>query len=280
MWREAWSGKDIEGLELQVGNFDSRHAYGHCVILHMCLKLLLEPENVDWFFELPPDLQEDLRCLTLGQINEVGNWLQATLEDFDDYITRPYILCSTAIVLLQAEQMVRDSERRHSGQQDQSQSTVARRLGHTTAGTVHSTMLKHLRSWTNLEGMEVMRERLEILVDPDYSHRLWDRLSTLAVEKNQDEKGVGDREKIDGEEVDGEEVDGEDDEEGGSKDGGFAENEQRKRKQRMKRFKQAAGDIDDVIIYRCLMIILLFRTAPDSTEVLESGLWDMVLPMI
>lgn len=37
---------------------------------------------------------------------------------------------------------------------------------------------------------------------------------------------------------------------------------------------------DEVIIYRCLMAALLFRTAPDSTEVLKSGLWDQIIPII
>lgn len=32
-------------------------------------------------------------------------------------------------------------------------------------------------------------------------------------------------------------------------------------------------DKDDVIIYRCLMVILLFRTAADSGKILESGLY-------
>lgn len=41
-----------------------------------------------------------------------------------------------------------------------------------------------------------------------------------------------------------------------------------------------ARNIDDVIIYRCLMVILLFQTAPDSSQILESGLWDMVVPFI
>lgn len=39
-------------------------------------------------------------------------------------------------------------------------------------------------------------------------------------------------------------------------------------------------DIDDVIIYRCLMMILLLRTAADSSKILESGLWDKVVPII
>lgn len=47
-----------------------------------------------------------------------------------------------------------------------------------------------------------------------------------------------------------------------------------------KRSNKMARDIDDVIIYRCLMMILLFRTAADSSEILKSGIWDQVVPII
>ncbi|KAK1713763.1 uncharacterized protein BDZ83DRAFT_796377 [Colletotrichum acutatum] len=38
--------------------------------------------------------------------------------------------------------------------------------------------------------------------------------------------------------------------------------------------------IDDVIIYRSLLIGVLFNTALDNSELLESGLWDRVVPVI
>lgn len=40
------------------------------------------------------------------------------------------------------------------------------------------------------------------------------------------------------------------------------------------------AEIDDVIIYRYLMLALLFRTVPDSSQMLESGLWDQIVPII
>lgn len=42
---------------------------------------------------------------------------------------------------------------------------------------------------------------------------------------------------------------------------------------------QNIRDVDDVIIYRCLMVVFLFRTASDNTKILESGLWEHVVPL-
>ena len=39
-------------------------------------------------------------------------------------------------------------------------------------------------------------------------------------------------------------------------------------------------EIDDAIVWRCILICLLFCTAPDSTEILSSGLWEHVIPII
>lgn len=39
-------------------------------------------------------------------------------------------------------------------------------------------------------------------------------------------------------------------------------------------------DIDDVIVFRCLMMALLFRTAQDSSRMLDSGVWDQVIPIL
>ena len=38
--------------------------------------------------------------------------------------------------------------------------------------------------------------------------------------------------------------------------------------------------IKDVIIWRCILIYLLFSTAPDNSKILTSGLWEHVIPII
>ena len=38
--------------------------------------------------------------------------------------------------------------------------------------------------------------------------------------------------------------------------------------------------IKDVLIWRCILIYLLFSTAPDNSKVLTSGSWEQVVPII
>jgi hypothetical protein len=40
------------------------------------------------------------------------------------------------------------------------------------------------------------------------------------------------------------------------------------------------GNIDDLIIFRSILLCLLFCTAPDSSEMLSSGAWEHVIPII
>ncbi|KAH0422000.1 hypothetical protein CcaCcLH18_13072 [Colletotrichum camelliae] len=46
------------------------------------------------------------------------------------------------------------------------------------------------------------------------------------------------------------------------------------------RLDDEGRELDDVIIYRCLLVALLFRTAVDSTEILNSSLWGQVVPIL
>lgn len=38
--------------------------------------------------------------------------------------------------------------------------------------------------------------------------------------------------------------------------------------------------IDDMIIWRCILFALLFWTAPDSSDILSSGLWEHIIPIM
>lgn len=40
------------------------------------------------------------------------------------------------------------------------------------------------------------------------------------------------------------------------------------------------NDIDDILIWRTILMGLLFWTAPDNTSLLNSGLWDQVIPLL
>lgn len=85
---------------------------GHCIVLHMCLKLLWKPAELEeWFFEVSPNVQRSLRCIVLEQIKEVDHWLR---EKHADVSRRSIVLCNTSIILLQAEQMIKDASLRIS----------------------------------------------------------------------------------------------------------------------------------------------------------------------
>ncbi|KXH38906.1 hypothetical protein CSIM01_06043 [Colletotrichum simmondsii] len=50
--------------------------------------------------------------------------------------------------------------------------------------------------------------------------------------------------------------------------------------ERLAELESPHNDTDDVIVYRYLMLAVLFRTAPDSEKMLHSGVWDQVVPII
>lgn len=230
----------------------------HRIVLHMCLKLLCEPNKLEeWFFEASPDVQRVLRCIVLAQMKEVDQWLR---ERQADVKSQSIVLCNTSIVLLQADQMVVDGElhifppnaplscigrlienpgRNTNGEQPESN----------TARGIHFKMLQALRGLMDspdgdLPGAEKLRNLVELHRAFPIS-RLWDRLGTIVVYHFEEEPHwpLWDQ---------------------------FHE----------VRDHETGRDIDDVIIYRCLMIILLLRTAADSSKILESGLWDKIVPII
>ncbi|KAK7438962.1 hypothetical protein Landi51_11383 [Colletotrichum acutatum] len=49
--------------------------------------------------------------------------------------------------------------------------------------------------------------------------------------------------------------------------------------ERLKELDNTHNDTDDIIIYRYLMLTILYRTALDSGKMLHSGVWDQVVPI-
>lgn len=247
--------------EARVSQQNTKASNWHRVVIHMCLKLLQEPTKLEeWFFEASPDAQRALRCITLEQMEEVDQWLRERQADVKE---RSIVLCNTTIVLLQAEQMLEDGDLhifppkaplRYVGQrqtvaQDQSQSTNWEQPERNTASGIHFNTLQALRNMMDSQdgdppGARKLRNLVELHRAFPIS-RLWDRLSTVVVYHSEEEPRWPLWERF---------------------------HEERDNK--------SARDIDDVIIYRCLMTILLFRTAADSSKILDSGLWDKVVPMI
>lgn len=234
---------------------------GYLIVLQMCLKVLQKPRKLEeWFYETSSDARRILRCMLLEQIKEVDRWL---LEREPDIEGRIVMLCNTSIVLLHAEEMIKDRlldeaepettlghfARGETVEKDQWQSTNRDRTEGNTAKEIHLNTLQVIRNLVDsLDENQLGVRKLSNLVisnDSAHSSRLWDRLSALVVYHSKEEPNwpLWDR---------------------------FHEN----------RNNRLARDIDDVIIFRCLMTIILFRTAADSSKILESGLWDKVVPIV
>lgn len=224
---------------------------GHRVVLHMCLKLLYRPEELQaWFFGASPVEQRALRFIILEQMEQVDQWLDRKVPNSG---TRSVFLCNTTIFFSRAEKIIDESPNCLAIHADNSKN-IGPQDSVESARTIHNHTLRTLRRLvTKPEENECLVEQLERFVDtdPKYypSRNLWDRIRVL-VQNNLEEDTQSDQSRRSG--VPGEPGESEE------------------------RVKNA----DDVIIYRCLMMILLFQTAADSSKILESGLWDTVVPFI
>lgn len=245
--------------EAEAPQKNSKASFGHIIVLKMCLRLLWEPDKLDqWFLEASPGGQGALRCFILEQIKEVDQWLRENQADVE---CRSAMLGNTTIVLLKIEQMIENGSLHktqpeaslgyfgwgQSAKRNPGKSTEREQQRETTAREIHSDTLLVLHNLVDHLGEDHPEARkvasLMEVHEAFPSSRLWDRLSTLASYHSEEELPFWDR-------------------------------------LRKERDNKMARDIDDVIIYRCLMMILLFRTATDSSKILESGLWDKVVPMI
>lgn len=236
---------------------------GHGLVLQMCLDLLHRPAVLDqWFSEASSDGLRFLKSLVLEQIKHVDQWLRSKLRDKESIRHRSILLCNTTIVLLRIEQMIDNNffdssdpgDPQGHGMQDgsveqqQRQSSNRGRLEQGLVSRTHFNILQMLCNMIDgvdgLHGTVRGASELESLLhDRSPSNLLWDRLKAIVVYHSKDERPLYVQFKHEKDE-------------------------------------KATRDIDDVIIYRCLMMVLLFRTAADSSKILESGIWDQVVPII
>lgn len=235
---------------------------GQFWVLERCLELLHEPALLEqWFSEASSDTLRFLRTLLREQIKDVDEWLRHKLLEKEGIRHRSILLCNTTIVLLQVEQMISndffnstDPEesrgrgvRGRSVEHKQMHSSNQERPEQVIVSTTRLSTLQVLRNIVDsLHGKVRGASELEKLLHRrSDSNLLWDRLKALVVYHSEDEPGWRLWTQFKHEKHD-----------------------------------DAARDIDDVIIYRCLMMIILFRTAADSSKILESGIWDQVVPII
>lgn len=77
---------------------------GHCVVLHMCIKFLDDPEKfLGWFFDAPSEIQRYLRWITRRQMEEAESWLLLRSETTGTVNLRVDLLRTMTVILLNAE---------------------------------------------------------------------------------------------------------------------------------------------------------------------------------
>ncbi|KAF6808732.1 hypothetical protein CPLU01_15620 [Colletotrichum plurivorum] len=112
---------------------DENAVDGHCVVLHMCIKLLRNPAELPgWFFSVSPYDQKVIRLTILEQMNTADTWLTSGHMQEGTVDHRRAVLCNTTMALIQAEKATEKSspapsgpsndstkpERAHTGEED------------------------------------------------------------------------------------------------------------------------------------------------------------------
>ncbi|KAF4856913.1 hypothetical protein CGCSCA4_v000046 [Colletotrichum siamense] len=294
---------------LQAADLESKKPIkGYLLVLQLCLKLLHSPQKLrQWFFKFPIGLQKALRWVVLQQMKDVDKWLQDSGRD--DVEFRAVVLCSTTLLLLHAEEMVNNvqdcgpvtnSSFCHFDGHDSGQATTHTanqpHCRHDTARCRHS---KTLQALANLLKSFNLGENIYEALNPAYDREDdHDVVSPGPEIASGNEKLLhlhlfAEKARQHGRHL--KHLTGFDFEEGSDVAGLYqlldrlrailVQNSASKRDwsswdQDHAHRDQNTRDVDDVIIYRCLMVAFLFRTASDSTKILESGLWEHVVPLI
>lgn len=312
---------------------------GHCVVLHMCIKMLHDPADLlSWFFSISSRDQTIIRSIILDQMDKADTWLSSDEIPKELVNNRRAILCNTTISLIEAEKATGQADvrsfansnlavdypsmksskpkRPHECPHDEYigrrhlealqylhgvyerygvdeatfQATRAlENFSQSLAGKesfqpheilalkrnqLHSTELLESRA-LEIQGSIPNLLGSSILEDHDYAnlHRLLERLGEIADHHLDiiDEKSFQDDFSM-------------------SIDVDLGTKKLKKRqmlsnadpemKEQMGVRMKEEMDIDDVFIYRYLLMALLFQTAQDSSEILGLGVWDQVVPII
>lgn len=254
------------------GSFD-----GHCLIFRMCLMYLHEPEKLEaWYSENFPQTRERFREILRAQIEQVDFWLSNKKATQEACSTTMF---NTTMVVLHTDHMLTDGDSKkadpgrllHSSGHSRLagpktfHGSRANRRGTTTASEIYSNTLEALKQLVEVfesnkpdlppeKLLEIMEAKvpganqLASVVDFEDAPRhrlLWDRLKTL----------VGYHSPV----------------------------QSQWPLQDLQGDSKQTKDIEEVLVYRCVMMLLLLRTATDSTKILplvESGIWDKIVPMI
>ncbi|KAF5570114.1 hypothetical protein FPANT_13816 [Fusarium pseudoanthophilum] len=269
----------MKRVELEDQEPDPRILFLNQRTIHMSLLLLEAPNELEeWFLYHSPQDQREMRSMVLKQLKDIDRWLGA--NPFAQ--NRACLLFNTTLSLFRAHEMHEDghfkdlSVPNHTGLDHEPLDNMA-------ASFRHISMLGALSSITTLfppETGDKGKQPLETFSAANDSNnkfqslrdsltgtyfprikeedveinkkRILDRLSFIANHNlnPQPEENSSNNEQSDNEEVPG-----------------FDEG-------------RALRVTDDVIIYRCLLMALLLWTAPDCSNLMLSGIWEQVIPII
>ncbi|KAF6802274.1 hypothetical protein CSOJ01_11690 [Colletotrichum sojae] len=279
--------------------------HGHLLVLIMCINYLNNPEKfLSWFFDNTPEVQRYWRWIVRREQKELDRWLgQRTTE----YVTnRIDIIRNTTVVLLNAasandgiskgQNLYLWPVRSHPG------NVAVWRMAEfkPDLSDIGSMQAKIKKCGDQLEGLigpvnfeprgliemyRFMEVLAEIVTDQSVAKEPKERSENVTV--GQDEEGEGENGKPQSPNLIGETVTrtGEENEEdAGDEEAGeerVGKEEVNKQEVDRKQYTdEERAQTDEVIIYRYLTAAVLFRTAHDSSRMLNSGLWDHIVPII
>lgn len=240
----------------------------HQRTIFLCLFLLKKPEELKgWFSSLPPQDRNEMLSVVLEQLKDIESWL----DDKPDKQQRASVLFNTTLSLCRAQEMHENDLFGDLLASDKSAPNRKLECDKDTAGSHHKPMLQALLSLSILYQVDSDKEPVEPNEDAvaadvsdeeiqDLSESLTGRYfpdkedADVLVNKRRILGRLGVIAKRNLTHTPGT-----------SSDVGVSEEER---------------TLDDIIIYRCLLMALLLWTAPDCSDLLLSGIWEQIIPII
>ncbi|EXF75936.1 hypothetical protein CFIO01_00421 [Colletotrichum fioriniae PJ7] len=268
----------------------TKPAVGLKVVLHLCMKLLHNDETFrTWFSKYHPAVAAYLRRIIHLQLQLLDRWFLKSSHNTASIQSRAIRICNTTLVLMLAEEKAPRKDDSISSVLDEPDQTVWHLHSHTlewiedlmnSIGLTSETLDGTRSDWKPERSFDAKRHSIkntgtqeedsdEILVplaaqmkprDKDLKYlacahynKKWELLNTHQMLDRLD-KVASSR----------------------------ADSSYRKR-----RFHQRDGGdeanektTDDMIIFRCILIALLFQTAPDNAALIKSGVWEQVVAIV
>ncbi|KAI3549567.1 hypothetical protein CSPX01_02218 [Colletotrichum filicis] len=278
---QLWNSTRRDGIKATVGIK---------VVLYLCFKLLYKADTFrSWFDELDPAVGAYLRRLIHLQLQLLDLWFMDDKHTATSTESRALLICNTTLALMLADEKAPKKDGSTSPVPDEPDQTVWHLHSHTLEwieDLIHSinltpeTLNSTRSDWEPQRSFDLKRKSItsigakkdppdEILVplaaqmkprDKDLkylacanyndkwelfnTHQMLDRLSKVASSRH---------------------------------DSSYQKQRWQQRDEGDVANKQTT---DDMIIFRCILIALLFQTAPDNAALIKSGVWEQVVAIV